>query len=197
MPDFYFGLGIDKNLHIADSLADAGEPSPLVRLPKLGERYGAVGNLIGKAEYCLPEPRSSQLLRSGEGVVSASDCEKKANQLSLAPELLRQTYGKLGAVAICCDSPESVTAFAALLHAYNEDIRVIAAVPLGAEAPDGADDFVEVSDGNRERMMREVKSSDGLDVGPRSGAALFAAVKIAGEKKLKGKNVVAILADQK
>ncbi|MBQ6020976.1 MAG: hypothetical protein IJL26_12455 [Clostridia bacterium] len=196
MPDFHFGLGIDKNLHIADSIDEASESSPLVRLPELGRRYGAMGELLGKADFLLPQARTDALSAADGADMSASEREKRVFQLSLAPELLHQTYGKLGAVAICCDSPESVTAFAALLHAYHEDIRVIAAVPLGAGAPVGADDFVEVSDENSARMAREVKSSDGLSVGPRSGAALFAAVKAAGDKKLKGKNVIAILTDR-
>ena len=195
MPDFHFGLGIDKNLHISDSLSDARDPSPLVRLPKLGERYGAQGKLLGKAEFRLSETRAGRLFRSGDGSVSAAEYDRQAAQLSLAPELLRQTYGKIGAVTVCAELPGSFTAFAALLHAYNGDIRVIAAVPIGGEAPEGADDFVEVSDENRARMAREVKSSDGIGVGPSSGAALFAAVKIVRDKKMKDKNVIAVLTD--
>ncbi len=194
MPDFHFGLGIDKNHHIADALPQANEASALVRLPKLGERYGAAGCLLGKTEFRREETRSGALFRAGDAA-TAEECERKAAQLSLAPEILRQTYGKVGAVTVCGDLPQTVTALAALLHAYNKEIRVIAAVPVGAGAPEGADDYVEVSDANRARMAQEVKSADGVSVGPRSGAALFAAVKIISDKKLKDKNVIAVLAD--
>jgi cysteine synthase A len=141
------------------------------------------------------------------------------HRTTTAVEILEDTDGEVGALIAGVGTGGTITGIADVLKQKNPDVKIIAVEPydssvLSGEPPSphaiqgiGAgfipkvfertniDEIFRVKNQEAFDASREVARTEGLLVGISSGAALFAATKIAARNEFAGKNIVAILPD--
>lgn len=142
-----------------------------------------------------------------------------AHRKTTAPEILRDTYGKIDCFVAGVGTGGTLTGVGEVLKAYRKDIKVIAVEPMNSAVLSGGkkgshglmgigagfipeilntgiiDEIERVTDEEAYEAAREVAKTDGLLVGISSGAALHAAKKAALGMNDKHKRIVVLLPD--
>lgn len=143
----------------------------------------------------------------------------RAHYETTGPEIWRDTDGRVAAFVCGVGTGGTITGVGRYLKEQDPAVRVIAMEPAsspllsegraGAHAIQGIganfvpealdtsvyDEVVTVTDGDALAAMRELARTEGLLCGVSSGAAAFAARKIARRPEFAGKNVVCLLPD--
>ncbi len=136
-----------------------------------------------------------------------------------ALEILEDTDGQIAAFVTGVGTGGTITGVGEVLKEKSPDVRIIAVEPydssvLSGEPPgthaiqgigagfvpkvfsrEYVDEIFRVKNQEAFEAAREVARTEGLLVGISSGAALFAATKIAARKEYQGKNIVVVLPD--
>jgi cysteine synthase A len=136
-----------------------------------------------------------------------------------AKEILEDTGGRVDIFVAGVGTGGTVTGVGEILKAQNRAVRIVAVEPYDSSVlsgkqpgphalqgigagfipkvfnPNVIDEIFRVKNEDAFEASREAAKSEGLLVGISSGAALFAAAKIAARKENEGKRVVALLPD--
>ncbi|MDR3130924.1 MAG: cysteine synthase A [Treponema sp.] len=142
-----------------------------------------------------------------------------AHYSSTGPEIWNQTDGKIDFFVAGVGTGGTITGAGNFLKAVKPEIKVIAvepdASPFLSEGRSGPhkiqgigagfapavlnthvyDEIIRVSDEDAVSMMREIARTEGILVGTSSGAALWAALKLAKCSEAYGKNIVVLFPD--
>jgi cysteine synthase A len=142
-----------------------------------------------------------------------------AHFATTGPEIWRQTDGKIDFFVAGVGTGGTISGAGGFLKSVNPAIKVIAvepdASPFLSEGTSGAhriqgigagfapavlnthiyDEVIRVSDDDAFAIARELARSEGILVGPSSGAAVKAALAIAERAEAQGKNIVVLLPD--
>lgn len=142
----------------------------------------------------------------------------KVHRETTAGEILEQTGGKLDAFVAGVGTGGTLTGVGEVLKAYNPKITVIAVEPSASAVLSGGthgphkiqgigagfvpdilnkniiDEIITVGDRDAYEAAKLLAKEEGIFGGPSSGAALFAALKVA-ERSGKGKRVVTVFPD--
>ena len=169
---------------------------------------------IAKAEELHKEIKDSVI--AGQFVNPANP---KAHRETTGPEIWADTDGKVDIFVAGVGTGGTISGVGEYLKSKNPDIKVVAVEPesspvlsegvagphkiqgIGAGfVPDTLntkiyDEIIKVPNEEAFRTGAEVVKSDGIFVGISSGAALFAATKVAKRPENKGKNIVVLLPD--
>jgi cysteine synthase A len=169
---------------------------------------------IRKAEELSARIKNSFIPQQFENPVNPA-----IHRTTTAAEILKDTDGKLAAFVSGVGTGGTVTGVGEALKQGNPAIHVIAVEPYdssvlsgeaaGSHAIQGigagfipkvfrrkyVDEIFRVKNQEAFEASREVARTEGLLVGISSGAALFAATKIAARKEYAGQNIVVILPD--
>lgn len=136
-----------------------------------------------------------------------------------AREILKDTEGKVDVFVAGVGTGGTVTGVGEALKAVNPGIKVVAVEPYNSPVlsggqpgphaiqgigagfipqvfnPSFVDEIFQVKNEEAFEASREVAKSEGLLVGVSSGAALYAATRIAARRELEGKKIVVLLPD--
>lgn len=169
---------------------------------------------IAKAEELHKEIKDSVI--AGQFVNPANP---KAHRETTGPEIWSDTDGKVDIFVAGVGTGGTISGVGEYLKSKNPDIKVVAVEPesspvlsegvagphkiqgIGAGfVPDTLntkiyDEIIKVPNEEAFKTGAEVVKSDGIFVGISSGAALFAATKVAERPENKGKNIVVLLPD--
>ncbi len=142
-----------------------------------------------------------------------------AHYKSTGPEIWEDTDGRVDILVSCVGTGGTISGTGAYLREKNPDIKVVAVEPeaspylsrgqSGAHKIQGIgagfipnvldtsiyDEVITVSDDEAYKAAADVARSEGLLVGISSGAAVYAALKLAKRQENEGKNIVVILPD--
>ncbi|MFH1046400.1 MAG: cysteine synthase A [Candidatus Omnitrophota bacterium] len=142
----------------------------------------------------------------------------EVHRRTTAREILAQTGGKLDAFVAGVGTGGTLTGVGEVLKSHNPDIKIIAVEPSSSAVLSGKphhphkiqgigagfipdilnktiiDEIITVSDHEAYAMAKILTKKEGIFGGPSSGAALFAALKVA-ERLGKGKRVVTVFPD--
>ena len=142
-----------------------------------------------------------------------------AHRKTTAPEILRDTYGKINYFVAGVGTGGTLTGVGEVLKAYRKDIKVVAVEPLNSAVLSGGkkgshglmgigagfvpeilntdiiDEIMRVTDDEAYAAAREVAKTDGLLVGISSGAALHAAKELAERIQDRHARIVVLLPD--
>jgi cysteine synthase A len=142
-----------------------------------------------------------------------------AHFATTGPEIWRQTGGKIDFFVAGIGTGGTISGAGGFLKSVNPEIKVIAvepaASPFLSEGKSGVhsiqgigagfapavlnkhiyDEVIRVSDDDAFTLARELARSEGILVGPSSGAAVKAALEIAARSEAQGKNIVVLLPD--
>ena len=143
----------------------------------------------------------------------------EAHYASTGPEIWADTEGKVDILVAGVGTGGTITGAAGYLKERSASVRIVAVEPdtspllsrgyagghgiqgIGANlVPDildraVIDEIVTVSTENAYYMGREVCRREGILVGPSSGAAIYAAMRLASSEENRGRNIVAIAPD--
>lgn len=156
-------------------------------------------------------------------VVILSQFENEANpdahRMGTAMEILEDTGGDFDAVVISVGTSGTLTGVASVLRTYNQDLYVVAVEPAGSAVLSGepaglhkiqgigagfvpplydkslVNEVIKVSDDKAIEMTKIVAKTEGLPIGISGGAAVAAAVELAGREEFLNKRVVVVLPD--
>ncbi len=169
---------------------------------------------IQKAEQMHKEMPDSFMPQQFENLANP-----EVHRLTTAEEIWEDTQGQVDIVVGGVGTGGTVTGIAQVLKPRKPKIQVVAVEPesspvlsggnpgphkiqgIGAGFVPGVldmsiiDDVIKVSDQNAFDTARKIAREEGILVGISSGAALFAAIEIAGRRDSKGKMMVVILPD--
>jgi len=147
-----------------------------------------------------------------------NEANPEGHRRSTAPEILEATGGKIDAFVSGVGTGGTITGVGEVFRKYNPEIKIIAVEPkmspvLSGGKPgvhkiqgigagfvpeilnrDVIDYIIQVSDEDAFKTSKLLAKEEGLFVGVSSGAAVWAALKVA-ENLGKGKTVVTVLAD--
>lgn len=134
-------------------------------------------------------------------------------------EILRDTDGKIDIFVAGVGTGGTITGVGEVLKAYNKDIKIVAVEPEGSAVISGEtpgphkiqgigagfipknlnvkviDEIIKVTNEEAFDTSKSLAKLEGLLVGISSGAALFAALKLAQRSENKDKNIVVLLPD--
>lgn len=167
--------------------------------------------------------KADQLAREIPGSIIAGQFENPANPQAhyetTAPEIWRDTDGKLDVFVSAFGTGGTVTGVGRYLKEKDPSVRIVgvepAASPLvteGKAAPhkiqgiganfvpdvldvDIMDEIITVTDDDALNTMKELARTEGLLTGVSSGAALYAAGQVAAREENTGKRIVVVLPD--
>lgn len=167
--------------------------------------------------------KADQLAREIPGSIIAGQFENPANPQAhyetTAPEIWRDTDGKLDVFVSAFGTGGTVTGVGRYLKEKDPSVRIVgvepAASPLvteGKAAPhkiqgiganfvpdvldvDIMDEIITVTDDDALDTMKELARTEGLLTGVSSGAALYAAGQVAAREENTGKRIVVVLPD--
>ena len=167
--------------------------------------------------------KANVLVKEIPGSIIAGQFENPANPQvhydTTGPEIWADTDGKVDILVSAFGTGGTVSGLGRFLKEKNPDIKVIAvepaASPLLSEGKAGPhkiqgiganfipealdrdviDEIVTVEDEDALETMKEMAKTEGLLVGVSSGAAVYAAGKVAAREENKGKRIVLILPD--
>ncbi len=169
---------------------------------------------ISKAEELAKEIHGSMV--AGQFVNPANP---KAHYDTTGPEIYRDTEGRVDIFICGVGTGGTITGVGQYLKSQNPDIKVIAVEPKdspvlseGKAGPHGIqgigagfvpeildaavyDEIVTVATEDAYTAAREIGKREGVLVGISSGAALHAAIEVAGRPENEGKNIVVLLPD--
>ena len=156
-------------------------------------------------------------------VVILSQFENEANpdahRMGTAMEILEDTGGDFDAVVISVGTSGTLTGVASVLRTYNQDLYVAAVEPAGSAVLSGepagphkiqgigagfvlplydkslVNEVIKVSDDKAIEMTKIVAKTEGLPIGISGGAAVAAAVELAGREEFLNKRLVVVLPD--
>ena len=186
--------------------------------------YGAEDILTdGKDGMAGSIKKANELAERLEGSFIAGQFENpsnvKAHYLTTGPEIWEDTDGKVDVFVACVGTGGTLSGTAKFLKEKNPGIRVIAVEPsnspLLSEGKSGShkiqgiganfipenlyteiyDEIITVRDDDAYKTTNEIAKTEGILVGISSGAAVWAASKIAEKDEYKGKNIAVILPD--
>ena len=180
----------------------------------LTEGEKGMAGAIEKAEELAKEIPGSFI--PGQFVNAAN---AKAHYCTTGPEIWEDTQGKIDIFVATVGTGGTLTGIAAYLKEQNPDIKVVAVEPSaspvlsqGRSGPHGIqgigagfipavldtslyDEVMTVSDENAFATGRMVAQTEGVLVGISSGAAVWAAMELAGREENWGKTIVTVLPD--
>ena len=167
--------------------------------------------------------KAEEILASTPGSFMPQQFKNPANPLchyrTTARELWRDTDGKIDAIVAGVGTGGTLSGIGKYLKEQNSSIKVIAVEPadspllskgysgahklqgIGANfVPDTLDrevidEIIAVTDTDAGRTARAAATGEGLLIGISGGAALFAALEVAGRPEYAGKNICVILPD--
>ncbi|MCC8088736.1 MAG: cysteine synthase A [Rikenellaceae bacterium] len=169
---------------------------------------------IAKAQALKEENPNAIILQQFENPVNPA-----IHKVTTAEEIWRDTDGKVDIFVAGVGTGGSVSGVGARLKELNPNVKIVAVEPEdspvlsgGTPGPhkiqgigagfvpktfngDVVDEIFKVSNDNAIRTSRELAGTEGLLVGISSGAAVYAASKLAELPENKGKSIVAILPD--
>lgn len=156
-------------------------------------------------------------------VVILSQFENEANpdahRMGTAMEILEDTGGDFDAIVISVGTSGTLTGVASVLRTYNQDLYVAAVEPAGSAVLSGepagphkiqgigagfvpplydkslVNEVIKVSDDKAIEMTKIVAKTEGLPIGISGGAAVAAAVELAGREEFLNKRLVVVLPD--
>lgn len=166
--------------------------------------------------------KAKELQASIPGSFIPNQFENRANpdihRTTTAPEIIRQTGGRLDAFVATSGTGGTVTGTGETLRASLPDLYIAVVEPMGSPVLSGGqpgphklvgtspgfipqvlntevyDEIVQVSDEDALQTMRALAREEGLLLGPSSGAAVWAALQLA-RKLGEGKRVLCIAPD--
>ena len=142
-----------------------------------------------------------------------------AHEKTTGPEIWRDTEGKVDILVATAGTGGTITGTGRYLKSMNSEIKVVAVEPAGSAVlsgkPAGAhqiqgigagfipevldttiyDEVIAVEDEDAFEYSKRLAKTEGIFAGISSGAALCAAVELAGREENAGKNIVVILPD--
>lgn len=167
--------------------------------------------------------KAEELEKEMEGAVLLGQFDNPANpaahRASTGPEIWKQTDGRVDIFVACAGTGGTVTGVGEYLKEQNPEIRVVAVEPAASPVLSGGtpgahkiqgigagfvpkvlnteiyDEIIAVEDEDAFAEGKRIARSEGILVGISSGAALKAAVILAGRPENKGKTIVALLPD--
>lgn len=186
--------------------------------------YGAEVVLTdGKAGMSGAIAKAEELHAANPGSIIPQQFENKANpachRLTTAEEIWRDTNGEVDAFVAGVGTGGTLTGVGQVLKSRRPEVKIIAVEPdtspvLSGGAPGahllqgiGAgfvpsvldtsiiDQVIAVSAKDAGRTAREAAKQEGLLIGISGGAALYAALELAGRTEFAGKRIVALLPD--
>ena len=143
----------------------------------------------------------------------------KAHRLTTGPEIWNDTDGKVDVFVAGVGTGGTITGVGEYLKEKNPDVEIVAVEPAGSAVLSGdpagrhgiqgigagfvpkvlntdiIDEIITVSDADAFETARQLGKTEGVLVGISSGAALFAALKLAVQEEYAGKNIVVLLPD--
>lgn len=175
--------------------------------------YGMTG-AIKKAEELNREIKNSMI--AGQFTNPANP---KAHFLTTGPEIYEDTGGKVDIFVSAVGTGGTVTGVGEYLKGKNKDIKIVAVEPESSAVLSGGkagahkiqgigagfvpevlntgiyDRIITVSNENAFDTAKLLGRKEGVLAGISSGAALYAAIKLAGEEENENKNIVVLLPD--
>ncbi len=167
--------------------------------------------------------KANELVKSTPGSILAGQFDNTANpeahELSTGPELVAQTDGRIDYIVAGVGTGGTLSGIAHYLKKHIPNVKAVAVEPtdspllsLGKSGPHklqgiganfvpgnydagAVDEIITVGTDEAFGAARELARSEGYLVGITSGAALFAALKLAQREENKGKTIVAVLPD--
>ena len=190
----------------------------------LVKAYGADVRLTHGKDGMSGAIRAAEALRDEiPGSVILQQFENAANParhyVTTGPEIWRDTDGKVDIFIAGVGTGGTISGTGKFLKEQNPDVRIIAVEPKSSPVLNGGqsgphkiqgigagfvpdtydadiiDEVFDVDNDDAIRTAREIAQTEGLLVGISAGAALFAAIEVAGRPENKGKKVVVLLPD--
>ena len=148
---------------------------------------------ISKAESLRDETPGSIILQQFENPANPAK-----HVATTAQEIWRDTEGKVDIFVAGVGTGGTVSGVGEGLKAHNPDIKIVAVEPSDSAVLSGGKPGphkIRVENDDAIRTSRELAQTEGLLVGISSGAAVYAALKLAELPENAGKTIVALLPD--
>lgn len=167
--------------------------------------------------------KANELQKEIDGAVILGQFENSANPnahfITTGPEIWDDTDGKVDIFVACVGTGGTLSGTAQFLKSKNPDVQIVAVEPEMSPVLSGGtagphkiqgigagfipktlnteviDEIVKVSDDDAIQTANEFSKTEGVLIGISSGAAMWAAMKIAKRVENTGKNIVVILPD--
>ncbi|MCK4711687.1 MAG: cysteine synthase A, partial [Marinosulfonomonas sp.] len=165
--------------------------------------------------------RAEELVNEIKGAIIPQQFENPANPLihetTTAEEIWQDTGGNVDVFVSAVGTGGTITGVGRVLKGRKPDVRIVAVEPVDSPVLSGGDpgphkiqgigagfvpgildtdlidEVLTVSNETAFEMARKVAALEGIPVGISSGAALAAALEIAGQPEMAGRNIVVIL----
>jgi cysteine synthase A len=166
---------------------------------------------------------AEQLVKQNKNAFMPQQFKNSANpaihKTTTAEEIWRDTDGKVDIVVAGVGTGGTITGIAELIKSRNREFKAIAVEPAGSPVLSGGnpglhkiqgigagfvpdvldkkllDEIITIEDEQADLMAKRIIKEEGILCGISSGAAVSAAIKIAGRKENKGKLIVVIMPD--
>ena len=186
--EYNIDFGIDPELHIAHSATELSAEKTILRPVHFSEKEGITCELAAKLGFAA--------------------AKTKNDALTAGAALLRDCYGKINHLVAPAVPDGEYNTFAKLLKAYRSDIKITVVtadqtdpIPsLDIVLPEDTaltciDTAVSIQKKDAEAACALFKETEELNIGPASGAALFAASDLAKNTSNPHTRIVVLLPD--